>query len=572
LRSRSKVLEYVTSLLEVAGCFVAYATIGYPALALLVFPLLILVRNSYIKLISAVSYSLALTMLVSQPTAYLISILTASMSTAYFILYSGEREVLKPVYTLVLVLAPVYLVSPKTILVALASITSLTLPVVLEYYRLSKSRVTVFLSNPTTYLNDYVNVVVGVECPGSFKYYVEVGNELYCEKTGVNQVLENVRIRAKMLGVGRQSIKVVVEDLRHLARVEHGPHLVEYTVTPKFAELYRRAERVLAEYSRYISPPIIAKLTIQLTPLSTKEVSDLLTPQPGSTGVASTLLATTPESKYYVERAGIKKTGDIELLEKYLPLLAVPMIRRVRFSLKSRFEVKIVWKVPRKIMERVIQAARGYLGEYLGVREYTPGDSLRLIHWKKSARRSDVIDLVVKVYSASDVEKHSHPSRSIVVADLTATNIIELDLLLQTLYSYILSSIESQSRTPSEFYLYLITPRGDTYFLRGKAIDVLLGLNTIVLEEKLTALYDYTSWFRPNPPVTHAPEEGFLRELTEYFEAYGAAVARDLKTQGVERGVVVLIHSKALNFKYYVISSVFTRYGFAVTAPGISRE
>ncbi|MFN3268656.1 MAG: DUF58 domain-containing protein, partial [Zestosphaera sp.] len=329
---------------------------------------------------------------------------------------------------------------------------------------------------------------VSIVCPGSFSYYVEVGGELYRSGGGVNEVLENVRVQAKTLGLGKQSIKVVIQDLRHLARVEHGPYLIEYTVIPKFTELYRRAEKVLKEYSRSVSIPLITKLAIQLIPLPTEAAAGPSTPQPGTPGITATFSVTTPEGRYYVEEAGVRRTGDIELLKKYLPLPATPEIKHVRLSPKSRFEVRIEWRIPQKILERVIQAARGYVGEYLGVREYTPGDSPRMIHWKKSSRRTDIMDLVVKVYSASDVEKHAHPSRSIVIADLTSTNVAELDLLLQTLYSYVLSAVEKQTKTPSEFYLYLVTPRGETYFLRGKAVDVLLGLNTIVLEEKLTTV------------------------------------------------------------------------------------
>jgi len=567
----SRVLKYMLLVLEVTGYCTAYAAANHVALTLLAPLLLLLVENSYVVLISAISYSLILVMLVSQSVAYLISIPTALIATTYFILYSGLKEVLKPIYTLLLILAPIYLASARTIPIALASALSLMLPVAYEYYRLSKSRVTVISLNSTTYLNDYVNVTVEVTCPGSFKYYIQVGDELYSVKNGVNYALDNVRIQGSRLGVGRQSIKVAILDLRQLARVEHGPYVIEYTVIPKFAELYKHAERVLMEYSKHVSLPLIAKLLIQLTPTSPITTVDLSALKPSTTGTPSTFSAETLSGERLV-REGVGKVSGMEFLEKHPQALTASVMRSVKWSLKQRFEVKITWRIPRRLMEKMIQAVRGYIGEYLGVREYTPGDSLKLIHWKKSARRSDIVDLAVKVYSVSDVDRHAHPARSIVIADLTATNVVELDLLLQTLYSHILSNVETSVKTPSEFYIYLITPRGETYFLKGKAVDVLLGLNTIISEEKLMALYDYTSWPRLNPPITHALEEGALSKLIDYFDSYGTAIVRDLKSYGIERGAIVLIHSKALSFKYYVISSVFTKYGFAVATPGIGKK
>lgn len=562
----SRALKIVLLVLETIGCGIAYFSSGYHVLVLLP-PLLflLLMKKPHVVLMSTMYYSFVLVVLVTGFTAYLIAIPLAFLITVYFVLYSNVQDVLKPVYTLLLVLAPLYVFSAKTIPVALASAISLSTLLLFEYYRLGRSKVIVFLLNPTTFLNDYVNVAINIECPGLYTYSVFVDGELCCSKSGTNSSLDNIRIQAKKLGLNKHSIRVIIQDLRKLAKVEHGPYLVEYTVLPKFAELYKRAENILALYSKYISPPLITKLEIHAVPAPIDALKDLLIPKTGVTASATLPLSTTtPGGKYHSEEAGLRSIGNFESLEKSTWIPGTP-VKTTRLYTKAQYEVRITWKIPHKLVERVIQVVKGYLGEYLGVREYTPGDSLRLIHWKKSLRRSDIVDLVIKVYSSSDVDKHVRPQRSIVIADLTATSLAELDLLLQTLYSHILSAVkrEKPPTTPIEFYLYITTPRGETYFLKGKALDVLLGLNTIIQEEKLTTIYDYSSWHRLYPPPAHVPGKGVLSELVGYYEAYGSALIGELKSQGIKRGSVTLIHSRALGFKYYIVSSVLSKNGFA---------
>lgn len=65
-------------------------------------------------------------------------------------------------------------------------------------------------------------------------------------------------------------------------------------------------------------------------------------------------------------------------------------------------------------------------GEYYGVRAYTPGDEILLIHWKKSVSKQT---LIVKDY------RREHFGALIMLCDLTSKSFDELDSLVYTLLS-----------------------------------------------------------------------------------------------------------------------------------------
>ncbi|MEM1642753.1 MAG: DUF58 domain-containing protein [Desulfurococcaceae archaeon] len=565
----SRVLEVLVYVLMALGCVLVYfhnEHLIFVLVPVLLFSMLL--RRPRITLLSAMYSGIVLVVSTTSLSTYMIAAPLSLLATLYYILYSGEESPSRFIYTLLLVLTPIYLFSARAIPIALVSATSLVLLLIIEYNRLSKSSVKVTASSSIVYLNDSVNIVVNVDCPGSFVYSVVVDDQFFGSKSAENSSSSTIRIRARRLGSNKHSLRVVLQDPRKLTSVEHGPYVIEYNVVPKFSELYREAEKILALYSGYISPPVISKLVVQVTPGTSTGAS---TATPGVEGAVSLPVSViAPGGKYQVDEPGVRIAGDIETQEK--PVLEIRrLVKPGEPRLRTRFNVKIEWRIPSKLLERIIQYTRGIIGEYMGVREYTPGDSLKHIHWKKSLRRSDIIDLVVKVYSSSDVDKRAQPHRSIVVADITATSAVELDLLLQTLYSYVISTIKKEEppKPTMELYLYLITPRGEAYFIRGKPIDVLLGLNAVVQEEKLTTPYDYSSWHRGSPRLLTIPGDSVLSMIVDYYRSLGVAIVKDLESQGVTKGPIVLIHSRALKFKYHVISSVLSELGFTVVTPGI---
>ncbi|MEM4614865.1 MAG: DUF58 domain-containing protein [Desulfurococcaceae archaeon] len=567
MQAGSKDALYALLVLLESACFaMLFATYGYPGLALLLAVVPLALRKHRVLYISVLTSGFVLIALVNNVYAYIVSILMALVGSSYYILNCREGSEVKTIHAVLLIYTPLYVISPRTAVPAMASSLVYLIHLLREYLRLGKSHVYLFALNPAVHLNENADIALEVKCPGRFKYMVQVDDSTYPVKEGTDGVFDVIRVRATRLGVVRHVVKVILLDFRGLAKVVHGPYILEYAVMPKFPELVRQVERILRRYAEYVTVPLISIITLQ--PGLDKEAGGVggMGQAMGVEGATHAVSDTTTKSKEYPAKAmgGIEAPGKVAV--GHYAETASTQPRATQGALKH-FEVKVAWRAPRKILERTIQVVKAYVGEYIGVRNYQPGDSVRLIHWKKSFRKEDVLDLAVKVYSSGEMEKRSTGGRLIVLADLTATSPEELDLLLQTLYSQLLSVIRDSGRALSELYLYLVTPRNETYFLKGKVVDILSALNALILEERYTSLYNYSSWPRINPPVK-GKATGLLEQLVEYYRSYGHALVRDLNSWGLEKGSIILIHSKALGFKYYVIAAVLKEHGFAAITPG----
>jgi uncharacterized protein (DUF58 family) len=102
---------------------------------------------------------------------------------------------------------------------------------------------------------------------------------------------------------------------------------------------------------------------------------------------------------------------------------------------------------------------RGPGPEYLGVREYRPGDPIRQIHWRLSARHGD---LVVR-----DLEQERTPRLAIWV-DTPAGS----DDVLDVCCSAAASMIEAATTTGAGVRLAAATPDGPVSVTRARAMDL----------------------------------------------------------------------------------------------------
>ncbi|MCX8205587.1 MAG: DUF58 domain-containing protein, partial [Candidatus Nezhaarchaeota archaeon] len=211
------------------------------------------------------------------------------------------------------------------------------------------------------------------------------------------------------------------------------------------------------------------------------------------------------------------------------------------------------WRTPTKLLEKLSGALKSLTGEYLGVREYQPGDSPRSIHWKKSLRTEGVENFVVKVFGSEEIEEAARGGEVAILADLAAPNPVELDTLLQAVYGTVLTAVERGGGAFSQVYLYIELPNDKLYFISGKAIDVLYGLNAVLLSEKVETCHNYESWNRVEAPITGEPY-GVLKDLADYYTALGNQLARDLEERSIKKGTVVqLLFSKTSAFKFYYV-------------------
>jgi len=208
-------------------------------------------------------------------------------------------------------------------------------------------------------------------------------------------------------------------------------------------------------------------------------------------------------------------------------------------------------------------ATRSYIGEYVGVREYEPGDTLRHIHWKKSLRKELLEELYVKTYTRELESSGGGGGIRIIIADLTTTSPFELDLILSALYGELLSEL-SREKPLTPVHLFIKIPgEREILYVSGKAIDAVLALNKIIQRYNVRALYNYETWRRTRT-IKLGKAMGFIGKLEEYYRALGLGFAELLKSKVSKKATVQLIHSNALAYKYAIIAEAIRDAGFIV--------
>lgn len=132
---------------------------------------------------------------------------------------------------------------------------------------------------------------------------------------------------------------------------------------------------------------------------------------------------------------------------------------------------------------------KGVFGEYYGVRSFAPGDSPRVIHWKKSV---SLRRLVVKEFVTG--EAPPTPSvragrfASIIVADLTSSSVKELDNLVTKLL-YTLQQAAETAGTAQSLLIMLIGATALT--LKGPIRDVLKRVADAFAEILPETMHEY---------------------------------------------------------------------------------
>lgn len=257
--------------------------------------------------------------------------------------------------------------------------------------------------------------------------------------------------------------------------------------------------------------------------------------------------------------SGLLKRAE-KLIEKYAMYLSTPRILKVSFE-----SLTTSWTIPLRLIREVeIEASRftsrAYFGEYMGIREYEPGDNPRAIYWKKSLRREFLKDLYVKVYARESTS--TSKGARVILADLTATNPVELDVLLSALYGELLSEV-SREKPLIQVHLFIKIPGEELLYISGKVIDVVVALNAIIQKHDVKALYNYETWRRARI-IKLGESIGLISDLENYYRALGLALVEIIKSKVGRRTTVQLIYSNALAYKYTIISQALKDSGFIV--------
>ena len=227
----------------------------------------------------------------------------------------------------------------------------------------------------------------------------------------------------------------------------------------------------------------------------------------------------------------------------------------------------LVWVPYSTIYGAVSEAIRtlSSYGEYSGVREYQPGDHLKLIHWKKTLSLGR---LVVKEYTTTPQRGGGTGSIQLVVADWTATNSADLDNLI---YFTLLAILKSP---PTSWHLVIVlTPAGEMYLFKGKAIDVLDALYKLIVA-KVSSLGTNYRIFREisdYKEYIQAPLEK-SRLLVEYYEEAARWIHQTIREHG-EGAVdsIMIIHASPTSLKYAVVSDYLKKSGYYTTVINASK-
>ena len=367
--------------------------------------------------------------------------------------------------------------------------SSILLLVVTRYVSLSSARVSGVDYEREVRMGSYLSIRVKIELPGDGFVLLNVGGTARIFAATKQSTLE-VRIRPSSVGRHSLTLRVAVLDPWLVAVRQIYNYQITFVVLPAYSALVKMMGEPIAPLPAEATEPVKAEVLV----LGGKE-------------------------------GPIERGGPASL--EGLP----PVIKRVISSLILR---------GRPTEERGLIGSgryRGFVGEYYGVREFTPGDSLKFIHWKKSV---SIGRLVVKEYASSKASRGSVAKSGmyapIIVADLTPSGTKELDELitsfLDVLHAVIVSSEGARLLTIIVFGNIFTIVEGEA---RAVASEIASAFSRVFP----LAIYEYVS-------IGTKPDDVLADTVLSLRRCCGFADAVAAHATTYARGVVEAILSHGL--------------------------
>ncbi len=525
-------------------------------LALVIFSSMVFIGDYEYVFIATTGASI-ITSLSGNPLVVLLALITALWG--FIILYRFSRvDIVKTLLVTLFAYSPLCIINPYSLIPVSTVVLSFTLAVFRENMRIGRSSVEVKQLDKTVYIGENVKYIVSIKCPGNYKYTIIHGEKEVLKDEGVNDIELELSLKPGNIGFNESQVKVEVSDIRGLAKTVHGPYRITYTVLVKSTYVIRLAEKILMEYTKYISIPRILKVEVGIGGF-------------GDIGIGGSVLR---ESSTLQDRVQvwIEQPGSglsVSSGEKSVPGVGVPPHKTPSetptLEKQTTSRTHVAMQIIREVEEYITKLIeRSYTGEYIGIREYTPGDNPRFIHWKKISRLENQDELYIKLYGKGSSKKSSGRGEKIILVDLTTTSPQELDLLITTVYSDLITRVKEGTGLTTT-HLFIKIPGKEFYYINGKTIDVLAALNTIVQKHSIRSLFDYQTHGRTRI-MKIGEARGFIRELEDYYRGLGLGLIELFKSHASGVKNVSLIHSNALAYKYGVISSVLKDSGFYVVS------
>ncbi len=330
---------------------------------------------------------------------------------------------------------------------------------------------------------------------------------------------------------------IIVSDQRFFSARSLGRYVISYAVVPEAEKLAELIEKKY--FSREDIRRIIREVEVSVTLIGGAEGAVT-----GAGEAAEGLAA----SSLFESAAGAGYGGFANVLD---------LIREFVRSIEE-------WR-RQTGAEGLGQRTR--IGEYMGVRDYVPGDHLRDIHWKKSLSKRS---LVVKEHSghgdeyggAEEAEKLEH----VVIADLYAPNYREFDRVMSRLLLYFLDLLNESIYT--RVVLVVIAGRA-VLFARGRVIDVLYHFYRSLHRYLPKITYEYegirrrVNSERLADMIKALKKMPYLSVIYEPNKYFAESLVRLLTVKGITPPKpCVVIHSNVFQVRYGIVKSVLRVHGF----------
>ncbi|MCX8198512.1 MAG: DUF58 domain-containing protein [Sulfolobales archaeon] len=493
--------------------------------------------SGFSRLIAGFSWSLVYTAAYS--SLYPIAVLVSMLSLFQYVLQSSEEDALAKIVNLILIYTPVYILSPYTLASATAVATLTLVLSFTEYLRLSSFKATISKTFYSTYLGEALRIPLEIYGKGSAVCRIYLNDKQVAHRLIHDRAVIELVVKPAFAGVHEYVIGVLLRDLRGLAKVEHRPLVLKLKVTPRSIVILKKAKLLLLRYIHEVKMPLVlyAKPSVALSQVVVPQTTGSI-----GLGVERSLGLGELSAGGLGREEGVGVSSSIsenrgELIQRWIP--------RISFN----------WIIPTRVLERIEHLARSAItGEYIGAREYSPGDHFKMIHWKKSISKGI---LIVKEFSRG--MPPGGGKSSIIIADWDASNPIELDLLIQSTYSAVFTG-------EAKKMVYLKVPSGGVYVIKGELLDVLSALDSIIAEEGVEARFNYESWARTKivEGFNNAIENDFIQQLLNYYRAVSTSIIEELEKHGVERGAgFMVIHPRAYSLKYFILAKTLEARGYS---------
>ncbi|WP_428723986.1 DUF58 domain-containing protein [Thermogladius sp.] len=376
------------------------------------------------------------------------------------------------------IFTPIYILTPINIVSAFSALSTAAFRLGLVQFKLSKIDVIAEADRKVVELGGEARIRVRAEIGESAWYEIRVGDNFVRRGLASGPIEYEYVARATRIGLVNMLVKARFCDSSGFACIEKPAVKVKFKVVPKFRVVSERALAYLRRALRETPSPLIL---VRERALHTEPG----VPLGGATGAGVGRSLTAGQvgtgSQLAPGEAGAGYAGSGFPLRGELGEWSGEAI-----TAGDARDYYARWRLARRVYILMRRLFSGFYGEYIGCRDYIPGDPPRRIHWKKSASKGK---LVVKEFSRGDGGGVAGGSGGLlIVADWVASNYEELDSLVLTT----LSLVWYVKDVKESLYIYLRTPSLREYFISGSPLESLAGLISVLRSEELSLNWDFS--------------------------------------------------------------------------------